>query len=507
MNSLKNPGHLRALTALSILLASFNGVLSAPYAAADDLNFGGQKWSIVPSGTPDAKKTSEHKSGESAFIQPGGASTFTPVRPNPRPQVDWAQPESQKKTEQASSDSAPAKPLKLYGRIEELSYHSGAKIPLKLQAMVPIRDTSRDLASSKLSGQVGIKSTKLSGFSSGKTDSQISKLNGNIDVKQTLLSGNETEQQEDTSFPIDYVGNWTGQLNVQLVNFDRSYYDFDRAEAEKQERLIKPGIDGKCTVSFYRGSNNKIQVRPTQVVFTIMTNLADEAKDLSNSPLGAMLGGANAANNPMLAGMQVPIPFAIPLGVMSGNTGVTGNQLNSDLVKIDLKEIAKGVLEEQLVTHDSDKNSSGQTRDYYTESVMRFTRTNSETMSMQAASVSYDNQGNYLNKIILSGTLYKGGSTNASPQTYTMFGGDQGQNGQTGGAAGADPLSGLFGGGGGGGGGNGQAGGLFGGGANGQPGGALFGGGNGGANGNGQGGGLLDQVQQMQKMLQDLNNQ
>jgi hypothetical protein len=180
----------------------------------------------------------------------------------------------------------------------------------------------------------------------------------------------------------------------------------------------------------------------------------------------------------------------MPLGVLSSNTGVTGNQLTSDLVKIDLKEIAKGVLEEQLVTHDTDRNSSGQVRDFYTESVMRFTLINNDNMSMQAASVSYDNQGKYLNKIILAGNLQRGGSTDATPQTYTLFG-NQGQNGQSGGAA-ANPLDALFGGA-----------------AGGQGGAGLFGGGNGGngGNGNGQGGGLLDQVQQMQKMLQELNNQ
>jgi hypothetical protein len=322
-------------------------------------------------------------------------------------------------------------------------------------------------------------------MTSGKVDAQVTKLSGK--ANESLLSTKVDETQQ--GFPIDYRGNWTGQLRVNLVNIDPSYYDFDRAEAEKQARMITPGISGKCTVSFYQGSNNKVQVRPTQVVFTVMANLAEEAKDLNlaNSPLGAMLGNVNLSS---LSGMQVPVPVAMPLGVLSSNTGVTGNQLTSDLVKIDLKEIAKGVLEEQLVTHDTDRNSSGQVRDFYTESVMRFTLINNDNMSMQAASVSYDNQGKYLNKIILAGNLQRGGSTDATPQTYTLFG-NQGQNGQSGGAA-ANPLDALFGGA-----------------AGGQGGAGLFGGGNGGngGNGNGQGGGLLDQVQQMQKMLQELNNQ
>ncbi len=122
MNSLKLTGHLRAFTAFSILLASINGMAFAPAAFADgdqssggsDLNFGGaQKWSIVPSGTPDPKP-SERRTSESSFVQPGSSSSFTPLPPASVPKSNWSMSPSGNGNTQSSvsSDASASKPLK-----------------------------------------------------------------------------------------------------------------------------------------------------------------------------------------------------------------------------------------------------------------------------------------------------------------------------------------------------------------------------------------------------------
>lgn len=450
--------HDKLSLSLTVLLMICSQTI--PPALADDgsgdLNFSGsQKWSIVPAGSSTSTST------KSSISTPArnNTSSIHSLPGSDQKSMNWVQSPKTADPATVPAAAAPAAPIKLYGRIEELCTSTGAKIPLKLQAMTPIRDSSLDAPKvSKLSGKVDFKAGKIAGIMPGKTDSGNTLKTG-IDKTDSKLSGEVSVEQP--SFPTDFRGTWTGMLTVNLVDFDQSYYDFDRAEAEKQASLIKPGIQGKCSVSFYQGSNDKIQVKPTQVVFTIMRNLADEARDLGNSPLGALLGGAN---NPMLANVNMPIPFAIPLGTLSGNTGVTGNQLTSELAKLDLKELARGVMEEQIVTHDSDRNASGQTRNYYTESVMRFTRMSNDKLYMQAASVSYDNDGNYLDKIVMSGTLSRGGSNDVSPETFTLFG-NPNQSGSSGGL-GSD----------------------------------LFGGNNAGGGGNG-GGGMMEQVQQLLQQL------
>lgn len=439
-----------------------NKTPSASSSSSGDMNFGSGGWSIVPAGTPSPPKKSNIDS-----------STFS-TRANPsfhsgsttKTKSDWTQPtrppssvtNTESTDQQAAVPPPESKPLRLYGRIEELCDNRGAKIPLKLQAMTPIRDSSLDPKTPKLAAKVDTKFTKLSGTQNAKTD--FSKHIGDIEIQQSNLSTSITKNEP--SFPINFRGTWTGPLTIEIADESSSYVDWDRAQAEKQAQLLKPGTVGKCTVNFYQGSGDRVEVQPTNVMFRTTVSLAEGIKSMGNSPFAGMLGGVDP-NNPMFANMQIPYPFSLPLGQLVGNRGVSGNELSSQLMKNSVKELSKGVLEQQTITHDSDRSANGQTRTYYTESVMRFSYNPNDTLGMQAAQVSYDDDGNYLSKVILSGTLTRGGSTSTAPEVYTMFGGNQNQQ---------QGSSGL--------------------------GGDLFGGGN---NNNGQNGGN-NMMEQMQQLLQ-----
>lgn len=302
-----------------------------------------------------------------------------------------AQPGSRpaQETRPATASSAivkPGQPLKLYGRIEELCSGTSAKIPLKMVAMTPVRDTSYD-EKPKLTG----KATTLT-------------------ARTNLVA----------SYPIDYRGSWTGDLTINSVNFDPMYYQWDRAEAEKEARMVRPGMRGRCTVNFFQGSDNRIQAEPTQVTFQGTDTLAGTGE---LSALGAMGG-----NNPMLANManmQVPVMFNLHLGapIQSFERGVTGNQLSKELMKNTLRELTRGVLEQQVVTKDLDKQAgTGKTRVGYSESVLRFTRISSSQLYLQAAYVYYRNDGKFLAKYILYGTLNKASGYVPSATTTNPFG-------------------------------------------------------------------------------------
>jgi len=384
-------------------------------------------------------------------------------------------------------------PLKLYGRVEELRSEPGAHIPLKMRAMTPIRDTSLDAVVSQ---------TKLAGKAALNSNWLVPNL-GSIVSKNSLLTDSVIKSQAPSpppppAFPTDWVGTWSGEMTVNMTDCDPRNFDFDRAEAEKQQKMLKTGIKGNCSVTFFRADNNKIAVKPTQVFFTTTESLAEATKTLANSQYAGMLGGAaNAdamASNPMFASMQINVPFGLPLGLNTlSDTGVTGNQINNELMKNSLKDLAKGVLEQTVVTRDNEKTNSGKSRVTFSESDLQFTRLDDQRLSLQAAAVSYDEQGQYLNKVILSGVLVKGApvvNPMANMNPFAALGG-------MGGMGGLGGLGGL----------GGMGGGTPGGsGSGGNPLGGLFGGGNGGGNG-GSGGSLGDQMKQVQDLLKEMGGQ
>lgn len=233
--------------------------------------------------------------------------------------------------EPATSTQASVRPneaMRLFGRIEELR-GEGAKIPLKMQAMTPMRDPSLDQKDMKAG--------------SAKAD----------------------------TYPVDLRGTWSGELTIVSSSFDKAYFEFDRVEAERQVQLLRTGIRGLCTVSFYKGANDKTELQPCRIVF---------------------LNGS--------------FVYALHLGDLKSGTGVTGNELSSQLMKNTLKQLAPGVLEQEVVTRDIDRNpGTKKTQIGFSESVLRFSKVDENHIYLQAASVSYNAQGKFHNKVMLYGTL------------------------------------------------------------------------------------------------------
>lgn len=273
----------------------------------------------------------------------------------------------------ATTSSVPAKPVMLYGRIEELSAGTGATLPLKLTAMTPMRDTSLDKKTPK------------------------------------ALSGAITQ-----TFPMDFRGTWSGDLQVYSFNYDRTAWEFDREETMKEYQILKPGTKGRTTATFYQ-VGSKIALEPCQVIFQGTMSGQEVMSQMQNSPLAAMFGGGGAN---MMGAMQMPVMYALHLGDLTSGRGVTGNELNSQLVKNTLRQLAPNVVEQNVVTRDSDRNpKTGKVKQGYSENVVRFTRQSANQLYVQAATVSYRSDGKFQTKIILYGTLDRssGGSYSNSP--------------------------------------------------------------------------------------------
>lgn len=83
------------------------------------------------------------------------------------------------------------------------------------------------------------------------------------------------------SYPIDYRGSWSGELTVSMLDTDKRHFAF--APGETQQTLLKPGIKGTCSLTFYERSTNKIELRPAEVVSSDMNSVPNQVKSLANA--------------------------------------------------------------------------------------------------------------------------------------------------------------------------------------------------------------------------------
>lgn len=212
-----------------------------------------------------------------------------------------------------------------------------------------------------------------------------------------------------SSFPSDWQGNWGGSLSIWWTQMDKAAWDFDADEANQTAQILKRGNQGTTTFSFYQSGKN-ILVQPARVTFPPRQNSYTQQQ--LQGQMGSL--GGMFANNPMAQQMLNSLSMGIPvlvLGDLSG-VGVTGNALRSTVVKNDIKQLKPGVLEENLVVNENERNArTGQVRNSFSETILRFTKINPTQLYVQAASIKYRNDGHFLEKVIMYGTVNRGVTT------------------------------------------------------------------------------------------------
>jgi len=287
-------------------------------------------------------------------------------------------------TTSAGSAATARKPVKLYGRIEELCTTPGAKFPLKLQALTPKLDARGSLSAG---------------------------------VRNQAIIGSAP-----TYFPTDWAGVFSGTLKVWTAQFDPVLWQFDAEETSQEQDLIKPGTEGQVSFDFTTGGNQHIELEPAQVVFTapmtesrykheMQAAQQQMQQMMGNMPgMQEMFNGSGTGGAMMQQIMQsVPYMFALHLGNLTQGTGVTGNLLEARLVKNDVKVLSATTLEQQVITYNQDVNKSTGRRHFnFTENVLRFTKLNRDQLYVQAASVDYDRNGKFESKVVLYGTVNRG---------------------------------------------------------------------------------------------------
>jgi hypothetical protein len=297
---------------------------------------------------------------------------------------------------------AQATTTKLYGRIEQITSGNGANFPIILKAMTPQMDNS--LVKKPLSGAA--------------TD--VSMFSGTIAK----------------SFPSDYRGNWGGDLTVWRVEQDPICYRIDPEEASKVLKIFKSGAKGSTNFMFAQDTRGGIVLAPAKVMFSVV------AKDIgADQQMAQMMGGQSFASmGPMGQMMQqmaqsMPVPVIFSFGDIQSSQyakGLSGNEFVQRTLKNQVRQLAPNVLEQQIVAECNEiMRSTGQPRKRYEESVLRFTKVNSQQMYVQAAQVVFGQDRKFQQKIVMYGYVTKGQVANTNPYSGMMQMMQPGQSGQS----------------------------------------------------------------------------
>ena len=264
--------------------------------------------------------------------------------------------------------------LKLFGRIEQLEAQQGAALPRRLQKLTPMLDLG-----------------KIAESADGKP-----------------FSGAELK-----SFPVEWEGTWRG--NVTVVNRENLELSWlaQPAACYRSCQFFKLGSQLNLVCRFYK-EDGKLTLSPP-----IATGRFKHAEDL----VQAIIAGQNLSvkvgpgqrirlGPDDLNQKTTPLPKleSFSFGKRYGPS-IGGNFVNNDVITNQLRELAPGVVEQDVVTSGTTQSLYGVPESVSSlgESVVRLTKKDNKLLVVLAY-VNYQPDGLCVNKCILSGTLERVGN-------------------------------------------------------------------------------------------------
>jgi hypothetical protein len=418
-------------------LIGFNAAALAQGVQSDS---SGTSPASVPAGTDTPNANSQPSTNQSSSAQGNDASTSPAATTSPgatsgtpnaqasdtKPKEGEAQTSAKEpeKSKQVKSDHrivphsaaavqkvspvASSKPLVLYGRIEQLAAGTSAQFPIVLQPM------------------------------KAKMDPRGVPLKAS--ASEAALRGSVV-----TSFPTDFSGTWGGSLAVWTMQQSALCWQVDPDEAKWTQAAMRQGLVGQTNFIFGRDGSNKTALEPAKILFSVPMKDTNQQEQIDQLMKSGTLGGQSS--NPAMGDFMrqfvgsmansLNVPMVMSLGNMqSGGLahGVSGNELQERVVKNVLRELAPGVLEQQIITSESERIAkTGQVRYGYGESVIRLTKQNADQLYAQVATVNYFENRQFRRKIILYGVLRRGQVMNTTPDPMAGLGNMMNVPGATGG--------------------------------------------------------------------------
>ncbi|MBX9722489.1 MAG: hypothetical protein K2X81_13910 [Candidatus Obscuribacterales bacterium] len=274
----------------------------------------------------------------------------------------------------AQTESSTQAPVKLFGRIEQLINEKGAVLPGRMQKMTPLLDT---------------------------TTSSIQ--------SQTAFSGEEVK-----SFPLAWEGSWKGFVTVTKRECLELGWLSQPAASYRSSQFFKPGSQLSLICRFNK-DGNALSLSPP-VASARFTHTADLVKSIIQET-GA--GSARFSRNPLM-GMDpggMPNDGTTPISRIETfsfgkryGPSMGGNFINSDIQSNQLRELAPGTVEQDIVTSSTTQSMYGvpEAVSSFGESVVRLTRKDDKLL-VSVAYVNYEHDGFCVGKCVLEGTLERVG--------------------------------------------------------------------------------------------------
>lgn len=364
-----------------------------------------------PQSATDSTASEQPKPDATTSAAPGPTSASDGVQKQPVAPTNQNSPKAEKKPAEvhakspahASAAQAQTSPVAssqrtvLYGRIEQIAAGAGAQFPILLKPM------------------------------KAKMDPRGLKLQAS--ASDTALRGSVV-----SSFPFDFSGNWGGNLTVWTMQQSPICWQTDPDEAKWTQAAIRNGLVGGVNFAFGRAPNNKVGLEPARILFAVPIKDTNQQEQLNQLLSGGALGGQAMAPGQsqfmrqfmgsMVSSMTVPMTLNLGNFQTGGMVqGVSGNQLEESVVRNVIRDLAPGVLEQQIVTSEAERIAkTGQLRYGYGESVIRFTKQTSDQLYVQVATVSYTQNRQFRRKIILYGTVRRGQVVNTNPDPMAGLG-------------------------------------------------------------------------------------
>lgn len=260
----------------------------------------------------------------------------------------------------------------LKGRIEQVSGNNEPRLP-ELRALSPKLDTSAEYP--------------LRTIQSG-----ASKTGQALFVRQALAA----------SYPINWQGDWFGDLTIMDARYAQPLEPALRDEVELERRANARGRKGKAKFSFRLTPPKEVSLEPVTIRFVYPSDLRLPDPVLLSSDDAARLVAKGERTDDVTF---VPNgTYCISMNNLGGGLTVGGSIVAQRVLRNSVSRLAVNVIEQDIITRTSEKLHDVQHYIVgYNEDVLRFTMIDAGTILVQSVTLAYSDQGHCNSKLSFSG--------------------------------------------------------------------------------------------------------
>ncbi len=267
----------------------------------------------------------------------------------------------------------------LKGRIEQIYGTNDPKMP-ELKSLAPKFDTSQE-----------------PNRALGKISASSASTNSHTLAEQQALP---------ESYPIDWKGNWSGELTIMDSRYLEPADQSMRAEIDLERRANAAGRKGKAVFSFRQVPPSKVSLEPVEIKFVYPSNMKlPDAVSLSASDAAKFVQPGERTDDVTIIPDRT---YYISMNNVKGGITVGGNIVTQRVMRNTVSSLAKNVIEEDIVTLSSESlRGSQRVIECYNEDVLRFTMINQSTILVQAVTLAYNDAGHCDTRVSFAGYVQR----------------------------------------------------------------------------------------------------